>query len=128
MGKDRRIVLYDTLLKQMDNDEEVLAVLAHELGHWYLSHTVKSFVISLTMMFLQLFLFSFFINDPRLPNAFGFSKSFPLDQDQEVESRATFIALTLFLQFALAPLDEIVHFFLNLLTRKHEYEADAFAT
>merc|ERR1712190_569153 len=56
-GKNKRIVLFDTLLNQCGSDEEIVAILAHELGHWKLRHTPILFVSSMAVLFLQLSLF-----------------------------------------------------------------------
>ncbi|PHU22493.1 CAAX prenyl protease 1 -like protein [Capsicum chinense] len=42
--KNKRIVLYDTLIQQCKNDEEIVVVIAHELGHWKLNHTMYPFI------------------------------------------------------------------------------------
>jgi STE24 endopeptidase len=44
--KNKRIVLFDTLLDQMDDHRQILAILAHEIGHWWHSHTVRGLVIA----------------------------------------------------------------------------------
>ncbi|KAF8430021.1 peptidase family M48-domain-containing protein [Tirmania nivea] len=108
------IVIYDTLM-QKSSTEEVVAVLAHELGHWSLSHTTKLFVIAQFHMFYIFALFSVFINNRSLYRAFGFNHSQPI-----------IVGFILFGDI-LAPMDTVVKLLMNVLSRKFEYEADEFA-
>ncbi|KAK9831266.1 hypothetical protein WJX74_009873 [Apatococcus lobatus] len=112
--KNKRIVLFDTLIEQC-SQEEVVAVLAHELGHWKLSHTTKNFVLQQGILLANLGLFTFARNSPRLFNSFGFT-----------EVKPAFIAFTLF-QLISSPVDEVIGFFNNMLSRKFEFQADNFA-
>jgi len=112
--KNKRIVLYDTLLKQMNNSE-VLAVLGHELGHWKMNHVVKMMVISNIDTFISFFLFGQFMYWDRMYTDFGFS------------SKPTLIGLLIFFQFILSPINHVLSFLMNILSRKHEFQADAFA-
>ncbi|CAB1334932.1 unnamed protein product [Coregonus sp. 'balchen'] len=132
LTKNKRIVLFDTLMedysplnkdgepetvpaeetdtpteakakpknkKQGCNNPEVLAVLGHELGHWKLGHTVKNIVIS-----QELFM------------AFGF-----------YDSQPTLIGLMIIFQFIFSPYNEVLSFCLTVLSRRFEFQADAFA-
>ncbi|KAJ6262463.1 hypothetical protein Dda_3271 [Drechslerella dactyloides] len=110
----KHIVIYDTLIEKSDT-EEVVAVLAHELGHWSLGHTTKLFGIAQFHMFYIFALFSVFINNRSLYRSFGFHASQPI-----------IIGFILFSD-VLAPMDTVVKFFLNVVTRAFEYQADAFA-
>ncbi|KAL8954067.1 MAG: hypothetical protein Q9222_000124 [Ikaeria aurantiellina] len=110
----KHIVIYDTLIEKSDT-EEVVAVLSHELGHWSLSHTTKLFGIAQFHMFYIFALFSVFIDNRSLYQAFGFHKEFPI-----------IIGFILFSE-ALAPMDTIVKLLMNILSRKFEFEADEFA-
>ncbi|KAI9876201.1 MAG: hypothetical protein M1830_007051 [Pleopsidium flavum] len=110
----KHIVIYDTLIEKSET-EEVVAVLSHELGHWSLGHTTKLFGIAQFHMFYIFALFSVFINNRSLYQSFGFHKEFPI-----------IIGFILFSD-ALAPLDTIVKLLMNILSRKFEFEADAFA-
>ncbi|KAK6340713.1 hypothetical protein TWF696_009037 [Orbilia brochopaga] len=110
----KHIVIYDTLIEKSDT-EEVVAVLAHELGHWSLGHTTKLFGIAQFHMFYIFALFSVFINNRSLYRSFGFHTSQPI-----------IIGFILFSD-VLAPMDTLVKFFLNVVTRAFEYQADAFA-
>jgi STE24 endopeptidase len=110
----KHIVIYDTLIEKSET-EEVVAVLSHELGHWSLSHTTKLFGIAQFHMFYIFALFSVFINNRSLYESFGFHREFPI-----------IIGFILFSD-ALAPMDTVVKLLMNILSRKFEFEADAFA-
>ncbi|KAJ5172486.1 CAAX prenyl protease 1 [Penicillium capsulatum] len=110
----KHIVIYDTLLEKSE-PEEVVAVLSHELGHWKLNHTTKLFGIAQFHMFYIFALFSVFINNKSLYQSFGFISEQPI-----------MIGFLLFSD-ALAPLDNVVKLLMNILSRKFEFEADAFA-
>ncbi|KAJ5673817.1 CAAX prenyl protease 1 [Penicillium macrosclerotiorum] len=110
----KHIVIYDTLLEKSE-PQEVVAVLSHELGHWSLSHTTKLFGIAQFHMFYIFALFSVFVNNKSLYQSFGFVKEQPI-----------MIGFLLFSD-ALAPMDAVVKLLMNILSRKFEFEADAFA-
>uniref|UniRef100_A0A8C7R7C7 CAAX prenyl protease n=2 Tax=Oncorhynchus mykiss TaxID=8022 RepID=A0A8C7R7C7_ONCMY len=147
--KNKRIVLFDTLMedysplnkdgepengpaeetdtpteakakpknkKQGCNNPEVLAVLGHELGHWKLGHTVKNIVISQMNSFLCFFLFAVLIGRKELFIAFGF-----------YDSQPTLIGLMIIFQFIFSPYNEVLSFCLTVLSRRFEFQADAFA-
>ncbi|XP_041463404.1 CAAX prenyl protease 1 homolog [Lytechinus variegatus] len=98
------------------NTEEVLAVLAHELGHWKLGHNLKNLIISQVNIFLCLFLFALLIERTEFFNAFGFYDSYP-----------TLIGLLIIFQFVFSPYNEVLSFCMTVLTRRFEFQADAFA-
>ncbi|KAI9367897.1 peptidase family M48-domain-containing protein [Aspergillus egyptiacus] len=110
----KHIVIYDTLIEKSE-PEEVVAVLSHELGHWSLSHTTKLFGIAQFHMFYIFALFSAFVNNKSLYQSFGFYREQPI-----------MIGFLLFSD-ALAPMDAVVKLLMNILSRKFEFEADAFA-
>ncbi|RMZ89238.1 hypothetical protein DV736_g3539, partial [Chaetothyriales sp. CBS 134916] len=110
----KHIVIYDTLIDKSE-PQEVVAVLGHELGHWSLSHTTKLFAIAQFHMFYIFALFSIFIDNASLYNAFGFHNQHPI-----------IIGFILFSD-ALAPMDTVVKLLMNILSRKFEFEADRFA-
>jgi len=64
-GSKKRIVLYDTLIKEM-SDEEIVAVLAHEIGHYKKKHVLRSLFLSVILTGLMLFLFSLVVDSPLL--------------------------------------------------------------
>ncbi|KAF4021941.1 hypothetical protein G4228_012971 [Cervus hanglu yarkandensis] len=102
--------------KQGCKNEEVLAVLGHELGHWKLGHTVKNIIISQMNSFLCFFLFAVLIGRKELFVAFGFNDSQP-----------TLIGLLIIFQFIFSPYNEVLSFCLTVLSRRFEFQADAFA-
>uniref|UniRef100_A0A8C9SXN3 CAAX prenyl protease n=1 Tax=Scleropages formosus TaxID=113540 RepID=A0A8C9SXN3_SCLFO len=102
--------------KQGCNNPEVLAVLGHELGHWKLGHTVKNIVIGQMNSFLCFFLFAVLIGRKELFMAFGF-----------YESQPTLIGLMIIFQFIFSPYNELLSFCLTVLSRRFEFQADAFA-
>lgn len=91
---NKRIVLFDTLIKQC-SEEQVVAVLAHELGHWKLRHTPINFIMGQAIMLVQFGLFTLIRNSDSLYESFGFT-----------EAKPAFIAFVLF-QFILSPVDEV---------------------
>ncbi|KPP63893.1 CAAX prenyl protease 1-like [Scleropages formosus] len=105
-----------TVKKQGCNNPEVLAVLGHELGHWKLGHTVKNIVIGQMNSFLCFFLFAVLIGRKELFMAFGF-----------YESQPTLIGLMIIFQFIFSPYNELLSFCLTVLSRRFEFQADAFA-
>lgn len=111
--KNKRIVLFDTLVNQTDV-KEVVAVLGHELGHWKLNHTVKMLAIGNLHMLFQFWLFGQIVTNRQLYLDFGFT------------TMPTLIGFLLF-QYILSPVDTFWTFVMNLITRIHEFQADAFA-
>ncbi|KAG0146678.1 hypothetical protein CROQUDRAFT_657028 [Cronartium quercuum f. sp. fusiforme G11] len=117
-GLTKHIVLYDTLLKQ-STPAEVEAVLAHELGHWKMNHTVTLLGLSQLQIAFSLSVFRFFIWNAALFRAFGFSplpsKTYPI-----------LIGFTL-AQNLFMPLNSLMSFASNSVSRKLEFQADNFA-
>ncbi|XP_020689270.1 CAAX prenyl protease 1 homolog isoform X1 [Dendrobium catenatum] len=112
--KNKRIVLYDTLIQQCKNEDEVVAVIAHELGHWKLNHTVFSFIAVQIITFLQFGGYTLVRNSKELFQSFGF------------DTQPVLIGLLIF-QHTVIPIQHIVSFGLNLVSRAFEFQADAFA-
>ncbi|XP_051145143.1 CAAX prenyl protease 1 homolog isoform X1 [Andrographis paniculata] len=112
--KNKRIVLYDTLIQQCKNDEEVVAVIAHELGHWKLNHTMYSFIAVQILTLLQFGGFTLVRNSKDLFESFGF------------DTQPVLIGLIIF-QHTVIPFQHLVSFLLNLVSRAFEFQADAFA-
>ncbi|KAL9617425.1 MAG: hypothetical protein Q9160_007782 [Pyrenula sp. 1 TL-2023] len=110
----KHIVIYDTLIAK-SSPEEVVAVLAHELGHWSLSHTTKLFSISQAQLLYLFALFSIFISNRSLYASFGFHAETPI-----------IIGFTLFSD-VLSPTDALIKFAMNILSRRFEFAADEFA-
>mmetsp|Transcript_28722 Transcript_28722/g.46498 ORF Transcript_28722/g.46498 Transcript_28722/m.46498 type:complete len:422 (-) Transcript_28722:331-1596(-) len=114
--KSKRIVLYDTLISQMkDNEGGVVAILGHELGHWKLNHTIKNLVIGLVTTFLTFFSFGLMINNDDLYRSFGF------------EPKPVLIGLLCFSR-TFSPVNHIIGLAMNSLSRHFEFQADEFAT
>jgi STE24 endopeptidase len=112
-GRFRRIVLFDTLLEQL-SPQELEAVLAHEIGHYKLGHIPRMLVLSAVSSLGAFALIGWLPSQPGFFHAFGFA---------EPSIAIAFLLFSLLaglVGFWLAPLT-------NLLSRKHEYEADAFA-
>lgn len=112
-GKSRRIVLFDTLIKN-HTVEELTSVLAHEMGHFKLGHIIKRMIFSFVSTGVMLFIFSLFINETWLYNAF-------LMQTQPVYAGIIFFA------FLYTPISLLLSIISSYFSRKHEYEADAYA-
>lgn len=110
----KQIVIYDTLIES-STVTETTAVLGHEIGHWALSHTTKLLLINQLHIFGIFTLFAGFVNNTSLFQSFGFGLEKPI--------------LIGFLLFGdiLRPVDAVVSFLMNLLSRKYEYEADEFS-
>jgi len=112
-GRNKRIVFYDTLLKML-SDDELEAVLAHELGHFKKKHIIKSILISFATTLIGLGILAWLMQNDWFYNALG------------VSTTSTYMALLLFTMvspvftFALSPI-------MSLFSRKNEFEADAFA-
>jgi STE24 endopeptidase len=112
-GRNKRIVFFDTLLKMLD-DDQLEAVLAHELGHFKKKHIIKGILISIATTFVALALLAWLMQNEWFYTALGIS------------TPSTYMALLLFalvlpvFTFILSPL-------LSIFSRKNEFEADAFA-
>jgi|TARA_B110000977_G_scaffold90689_1_gene120465 STE24 endopeptidase len=115
-GRFRRIVLYDTLIEQMSH-EELEAVLAHEIGHYKMGHIPKMITLSGVMTFGMFALLGWLERGTWLAEAFHFSEDVA---GEFVPVLLLFMLLSGLLTFWLSP-------FSSLWSRKHEYEADAFA-
>ena len=112
-GRFRRIVLFDTLIEKHTVDE-LVSILAHEIGHYRKRHIFKSLVISILTTALMFFILSLFINNKALFAAFGMQET-------------SIYASLFFFGFLYAPIEMVVGILGNILSRKHEYEADAYA-
>lgn len=135
----KRIVIYDTLIENYYaskdseenketkeanepekkskgcNNDEIIAVLCHELGHWYCSHLIKHLTFMEVNYFIMFLIFSLCYNDPTFYAAFGFTNDQPV-----------IIGLALMMMM-LTPYNEIQSFMSTYMTRLFEYQADAFA-
>ncbi|KAH9467568.1 hypothetical protein MJO28_005977 [Puccinia striiformis f. sp. tritici] len=119
-GFTKHIVLYDTLLKQ-STPAEVEAVLAHELGHWKLNHTVLLLGSSQLQIGLSLSTFRFFIWNAALFYSFG------VPTLTGTEGKYPLIIGFILAQSLFTPLNSLLSFTSNALSRKLEFQADQFA-
>jgi STE24 endopeptidase len=113
MGRMKRIVLFDTLVAQMGEDE-VLAVLAHEIGHEKKRHVLKMTFLSIILSFIGFWVLALCMGWNDLYAAFGFA----------APSKH---ALLLIVSLVSGPATFFLTPWFSALSRKHEYEADAFA-
>ncbi|KAH9283766.1 CAAX prenyl protease 1 -like protein [Echinococcus granulosus] len=141
-GKNKRIVLFDTLIRGFKmsgaesdssesadktsdeaqnrgcgDDEEILAVLAHELGHWKLKHVTFNLVIAQINIFFMFFAFGQLVSVDQLFVDFGLPPS----------AAPMLIRLIVVFQFIFMPYSSVLEFLLTMLSRKFEFQADAFA-
>jgi STE24 endopeptidase len=112
-GSKKRIVLYDTLLVDF-TDDEIVAVLAHEIGHYKKKHIIYSMILSVFLNGLMLFLFSLVVDNPNFSKALG----------SEISSFQ--LGLVAF-GILYSPLSTITELLSNYLSRKNEFEADKFS-
>ena len=112
-GKNKRIVLFDTLIKEQ-SIEELVSVLAHEMGHFKKKHIIKRMVLGFFQMGFIFYLISIFISHEGLFHAF-FMK--------EVSIYAGLV----FFSMLYSPIDIFLSILFQISSRKDEYEADRFA-
>jgi STE24 endopeptidase len=113
LGHKKRIVLYDTLINEMTT-EEIVAVLAHEIGHYKHKHIYKSMIFSILETGFMLFVFGLFAGSDVLSQSLG------------VETACFHIALIAF-GIIYSPLSTVLGIIGNIQSRKAEYQADNFA-
>lgn len=113
LGAKKRIVLYDTLIKQ-HTTEELVAVLAHEIGHYKKKHTLSGIFLSLIQTGLMLYILSVFIDNPLLSEALGATES-------------SFHLGILAFGLLYSPLSLVLGLIMNSISRKNEFAADRFA-
>ncbi len=111
-GKKKRIVLYDTLIKQLTTDE-IVAVLAHEIGHYKHRHTLKNIALTLTINLLLFAILGFVLHSDALAQALGCPK-------------ASFHINMLVFSILYTPINLLFDLIDNVISRRHEYQADAF--
>lgn len=112
-GRFRRIVLFDTLLEHSDTDE-IIAVLAHEMGHYKKKHLIKHLIMSTLTNGLMFYILSLFINNPGVFEAFGMDN-------------LSIYASLIFFAFLYTPIETLLGITANIISRKHEFEADEYA-
>ena len=112
-GSEKRITLFDTLVNDLEEDE-IVAVLAHEVGHYKKKHIIFNLLASIITTGFTLWLLSLFVSSPLLSKALG------------VEEVSFHIGLIAF-GILYSPISEITGLLMNLLSRKFEYQADNYA-
>lgn len=112
-GNRRRIVLFDTLISQ-HTVPELVAVLAHEMGHYKKKHILKTIIIGIAQMGVVFYLLSLFIDNQALFDAFY------------MEQKSVYAGL-IFFGLLYTPIDFFTGIFMQFYSRKNEYEADRFA-
>jgi len=113
LGAKKRIVLYDTLINDLTVNE-LVAVLAHEIGHYKKHHVIWSLLLGVLQTGIVLFIFSLFVGSPELSAALG------------VKTPSFHIGLIAF-GILYSPLSMITGLAMNIFSRKNEYQADDFA-
>ncbi|WP_136479928.1 M48 family metallopeptidase [Cognatitamlana onchidii] len=112
-GREKRVTLYDTLINDLE-DEEIVAVLAHEVGHYKKKHIIFNLVASILLTGLTLYILSLFISNPLLSQALG------------VNIPSFHIGLIAF-GLLYSPISEVTGLIMNIFSRKFEYQADNYA-
>ncbi|MDH5603380.1 MAG: M48 family metallopeptidase [Cyclobacteriaceae bacterium] len=113
IGKKKKIVLYDTLVKN-HSIEELVSILAHEVGHYKKKHIISGLVITILQTGFILFILSLFVYNENL--------SFALGSDM-IGIHLNLIAFSILY----SPLSSLTGIVMNMYSRKNEFEADAFA-
>ena len=116
-GRNRRVVIYDTLMEKMSN-EEILAVLAHEIGHYRKRHIWVNFSIGALQSAVILFIFSRIAQSVELSIALGYHNA----------TAPVFHLSLLAFGLLFSPIENILGLITNSIIRKMEFQADGFAT
>ncbi len=114
IGRKKKIVLYDTLIKN-HTTEELVAVLAHEVGHFKKRHIIQGFIISIGQIGLMLFIMSLMIFNQNLSLALG---------AEQLAIHVNLIAFTILY----SPISKVFGVIGNVISRKNEFEADEYAS
>lgn len=112
-GSEKRVTLYDTLINDLDN-EEIVAVLAHEVGHYKKKHILFNLITSIALTGLTLYILSIFISNPLLSHALG------------VKMASFHVGLIAF-GLLYSPISAITGLIMNYFSRKFEFQADDYA-
>ena len=114
LGPKKRIVLFDTLIDDL-SIKEITAVLAHEIGHYKKKHSLVMMLYGIIQTGIMLYIFSILAGNEGLARAMG------------VESPSFHISILAFV-LIYSPVSRLISLFMNYLSRKHEYQADRFAS
>lgn len=112
-GKEKRVTLYDTLVNDLE-EEEIVAVLAHEVGHYKRKHIIFSLITSIATTGFTLWLLSLMVGNPLLSEALNVSQP------------SFHIGLIAF-GVLYSPISEVTGLIMNYISRKFEYQADDYA-
>ena len=112
-GKEKRVTLYDTLINDLE-EEEIVAVLAHEVGHYKRQHIIVNLIASIALTGLTLFVLSLFINNPAVSMSIGVSIP-------------SFHAALIGFGILYSPISQLTGLAMNYISRKFEYQADNYA-
>ncbi len=112
LGAKKRIVLFDTLIQDLSVNE-IVAVLAHEIGHYKKRHVFIGIIIGIIQTGITLFIFSLLVDNPRLSEALG------------ADQPSFHLGLIAF-GILYSPISLVSGLFMNVFSRKNEYEADRF--
>ena len=113
LGPKKKVVLYDTLINDL-NTQEIVAVLAHEIGHYKKKHITKGLLMSLVQTAVMVWLLSVALNIPALSQALG-------------ASEPSFYMGIIAFGLLFSPVEFFTGIITNMISRKYEYQADAFA-
>ncbi|MBI89033.1 MAG: peptidase M48 [Candidatus Marinimicrobia bacterium] len=112
-GKSRRIALFDTLLDKHSTDE-IVSVVAHEVGHYKLKHVISGTILGIIEVGIMLYIFNYFMLDEELFGVFG------------VNELSVYCGLVFF-GMLYAPVSLVTSLITTAISRKNEFEADAYA-
>lgn len=113
IGRKKKIVLYDTLIEKHTTDE-LVAVLAHEVGHYKKKHIIAGLVLSIVQIFLTMFILSLMVYNENVSYALG---------GNQPSIHLNLVAFSILF----APISGITGLFMTMYSRRNEYEADAYA-
>jgi len=113
LGPKKRIVLFDTLIKDLSK-EEIVAVLAHEIGHYKKRHTTTGFILSVMQTGIMLYLFSLFVGNDAFSQALG-------------GEQASFHLGLIAFAVLYSPISTLLGIGFNMISRRNEYQADHYA-
>ena len=114
IGNKKKVVLYDTLIEQ-HSEEELVAIIAHEVGHYKKKHIISGLFLSIAQIGFTLYILSLLIFNEALSQALG---------GQQLSIHLNLIAFGILY----SPISTLTGLLMNVISRKNEFEADAYAT